>query len=114
MELFNRLVIDAIERSDNVKWVVVASEPITKIDVTASDSLAILSQKLKKLNIQMIFAEMKDPVKDKLKQLEIFGTLGDESFYPTVGAAVKAYLDSHDVNWFDWQERKEEADLESH
>lgn len=107
VELFNKLLSEAIERSGDVKWVVVASEPITNIDVTASDSLYALNKRLQNLEIRMIFAEMKDPVKDKLKQYEIFGTFGAESFYPTVGSAVKAYLDSHAVQWHDWQDRKD-------
>ena len=35
---------------------------------------------------------MKDPVKDKLKRFELFECFGD-LFYPTVGAAVDAYLE---------------------
>ena len=43
------------------------------------------------------FAEMKDPVKDKLKRFELFERFG--TFYPTIGAAVDAYLEDYEVDW---------------
>ena len=42
---------------------------------------------------------MKDPVKDKLKRFELLEHFGAESFHPTVGAAVDAYLEEHAVDW---------------
>jgi uncharacterized lipoprotein YddW (UPF0748 family) len=47
---------------------------------------------------------MKDPVKDKLKRFELLARLGANTFYPTVGEAVKAYLRSHPVHWVDWED----------
>jgi hypothetical protein len=38
---------------------------------------------------------MKDPVKDKLKRFGLFARFGAETFHPTLGEAVKAYLRSH-------------------
>ena len=55
--------------------------------------------------IELCFAELKDPVKDKLKRFGLFAQLGEEVFFPTVGAAVKQYVDTHPVDWEDWQER---------
>ena len=42
---------------------------------------------------------MKDPVKDKLKRFELLDRLGADVFYPTIGAAVDAYLAEHGVDW---------------
>ena len=42
---------------------------------------------------------MKDPVKDKLRRFELLDRLGEQSFYPTLGAAVDAYLAEHRVDW---------------
>jgi hypothetical protein len=53
---------------------------------------------------------MKGPVKDKLKRFGLFERLGEESFYPTIGAAVSGYLKTHPVDWVDWQDRKERKD----
>ena len=55
--------------------------------------------------IDLRFAELKDPVKDKLKRFGLFTRLGEERFFATLGEAVSAYLDAHDIPWVDWQER---------
>jgi hypothetical protein len=49
----------------------------------------------------MHFAEMKDPVKDKLKRFELLDVLGNDIFHPTLGAAVDAYLEQYGVGWED-------------
>jgi hypothetical protein len=48
---------------------------------------------------------MKDPVKDKLKRFGLFVRLGEELFFPTMGAAVSGYLKRFDVAWDDWEDR---------
>ena len=50
--------------------------------------------------------EMKGPVKDKLKRFGLFEKLGAQTFFPTVGAAVGAYLKAHPVDWVDWEDRQ--------
>lgn len=105
-ELFQARVLKAIAASPTpVKWLVVAAEPLTSLDVTASDAVADLDEMLRLDGIELCFAEMKDPVKDKLKRFGLFAQLGEEVFFPTVGAAVKRYVDTHPVQWEDWQDR---------
>ena len=55
--------------------------------------------------IELCFAEMKDPVKDKLKRFGLFTRLGEQTFFATVGEAVSAYLATHPVDWVDWEDR---------
>jgi hypothetical protein len=43
-------------------------------------------------------------VKDSLKRYGMFDLFGEAAFYPTVGEAVSAYLDEHDVAWHDWED----------
>jgi len=106
-ELFHEHVIDAVNNSPTpVRWFVVAAEPVTSIDVTAADMLIELDDELYRAGIELVFAEMKDPVKDKLKRFGIFTHLGDEYFFPTIGAAVNAYLKMSGVAWVDWEDRK--------
>lgn len=105
-ELFQQRVLAAIAASDTpTKWVVVAAEPVTNLDITAADTLADLFEILQQSGTKLYFSEMKDPVKDKLKRFELFDRLGQDSFFPTVGAAVKSYIDTHEVDWKDWQDR---------
>jgi high affinity sulfate transporter 1 len=106
-ELFRERVLDAIEESPTpVRWLVVAAEPVTSVDVTAADVLAELDETLQAAGIELCFAEMKDPVKDKLKRFGLFARLGEETFFPTLGAAVAAYVAAHEVEWTDWEERQ--------
>jgi high affinity sulfate transporter 1 len=86
------------------KWVVVAAEPVTDVDITAADMLAELDQKLHQAGMDLCFAEMKGPVKDRLKRYGLFNSFGNENFFPTIGQAVDRYLDVHKVNWRDWDE----------
>lgn len=89
-----------------VRWVVVAAEPVTSVDVTAADMLAELDETLNAAGIELCFAEMKDPVKDKLRRFEIFPQLGEEAFFATLGVAVSRYLKTHAVDWEDWEDRR--------
>jgi len=105
-ELFRERVLDAIDASPTpVRWLVVAAEPVTSVDVTAADILAELDDTLQGAGIELCFAEMKGPVKDKLKRFGLFTRLGADLFFPTLGAAVGRYLATHAVDWTDWEDR---------
>jgi high affinity sulfate transporter 1 len=106
-EFFNERVMDAVAKSPTpVRWLVVAAEPVTSVDVTAGDALAKLDEALHARGIELRFAELKDPVKDKLKKFGLLAQLGESSFFPTVGAAVSTYLEiNSDVEWEDWEDR---------
>jgi MFS superfamily sulfate permease-like transporter len=105
-ELFRDRVREAVAASPTpVRWVVVAAEPVTSVDVTSADMLVELDEALFVEGIELCFAEMKDPVKDKLKRFGLFSRLGEETFFPTLGAAVSRYLETHAVDWEDWEDR---------
>jgi len=105
-ELFRDHLLDAVATSPTpVRWAVVAAEPVTSVDVTSADMLAELDEALHAAGIELCFAEMKDPVKDKLKRFGVFTRLGEETFFPTLGAAVSRYLKTHAVEWQDWEDR---------
>lgn len=106
-EHFHERVVDAIDSAPTpVRWLVVAAEPVTSVDVTAADMLQELDEALQAAEIELCFAEMKDPVKDKLKRFGLFTRFGEENFFPTLGQAVNAYVDRFDVEWVDWEERE--------
>ena len=104
-ELFHDRVLDAIASSPTpVRWLVVAAEPVTSVDVTAADMLGELDDTLRGARIKLCFAEMKDPVKDKLRRFGLF-TRFEEGFFATLGEAVKTYLEANRVEWVDWEDR---------
>jgi high affinity sulfate transporter 1 len=105
-EFFKERVLDALSKSPTpVRWLVVAAEPVTSVDVTAGDTIAELDKALHARGIEFCFAELKDPVKDKLKRFGLFAQFGESYFFPTIGAAVSSYLETNkDVDWQDWED----------
>ncbi|HVQ12584.1 MAG TPA: SulP family inorganic anion transporter [Vicinamibacterales bacterium] len=105
-ELFHERVRAAIARSPTpVKWLVVAAEPVTSIDVTSADAVCDLDDELRAAGISLYFAEMKDPVKDKLKRFGLYERFGEGTFFATIGEAVGAYRERVGVGWVDWEDR---------
>ena len=101
-EFFRERVLDAVAKAPvPVRWLVVTAEPVTSVDVTAADTLADLDKALHGTGIVLCFAELKDPVKDKLKRFGLVALIGESRFFPTIGAAVSSYLKSHNVHWAD-------------
>ena len=47
-----------------------------------------LDEMLNARGISLVFAEMKDPVREKIERYGLTRTIDPEHFYPTVGAAV--------------------------
>lgn len=83
-----RSLVEAADRP--VTHVVLAAEPITGIDTTALDDLIELDEWLAERGIQLVFAELKGPMKDRLVRFGTRARFGVDHFYPTVGAAVRA------------------------
>jgi high affinity sulfate transporter 1 len=105
-ELFRERVLDAVASSPTpVRWLVVAAEPVTSVDVTAADAVCELDDTLHAAGIEICFAEMKDPVKDKLKRFGLFTLFGEQTFFATLSEAVSAYLATHPVEWVDGEDR---------
>src|SRR5262249_39068460 len=108
-EFFKERALDAVAKSPTpVRWLVVAAEPVTSVDVTAADILAELDAALRTKGTELCFAEFKDPVKDKLKRFGLFTQFGESHFFPTIGAAVSGFLETHDV---EWEDREDEEDI---
>ncbi len=108
--VFRERLLAAIDESDvPLTQVVVAAEPITDLDSTAADMLAELASDLEARGIDLGFAEMKDPVKDRLRRFGLVETIGHDRFYPTIGVAVKTFVDEHDVEWTDWEDARNQT-----
>ncbi|MXP21333.1 STAS domain-containing protein [Gordonia sp. HNM0687] len=94
--IFDQYVRSEVRRARHdgreLHTVILAAEPITEIDATAVDEIVELDDYLRAHDITLIFAEMKDPVRDQLARYDL--TLHgeprfDESrFAPTTGAKV--------------------------
>jgi len=105
-ELFHERIRRAVATSSTpVRWVVVAAEPVTSVDVTAADAVCELDDTLQAEGIELCFAEMKDPVKDKLKRFGLFTRFGEHTFFPTLEEAVSTYQAKHSMQWAPGGER---------
>jgi high affinity sulfate transporter 1 len=89
--LFAEGVRALVEERSGVRWVVVAAEPVTDVDTTAADMLSELDRWLADRHVRLVFAEMKDPVRDKIRRYDLADRLPDERFYPTVDAAIDSF-----------------------
>ncbi len=90
--LFRKKVRDLIAPMDPQPfWVLVAAEPVTDVDTTAADMLIDLDLELNARGIHLAFAELKDPVKDKIINYGLLDTIDARHFYHTVETAVDAF-----------------------
>ncbi|MEV4262596.1 sulfate permease [Kribbella sp. NPDC049584] len=83
----------------DVRWIIVAAEPITDIDTTASDMLQELDAWLNERGVSLVFAEMKDPVRSKIERYELTRTINPAHFLPTLDAAVAEYIRQTGATW---------------
>jgi MFS superfamily sulfate permease-like transporter len=81
------------------RWIVVAAEPITDVDTTASDVLLELDGLLDERGQQLVFAELKDPVRRKIERYGLTRAIEPRHFFPTVGTAVAAFQAETGAEW---------------
>jgi high affinity sulfate transporter 1 len=84
-------------------WIVIAAEPVTDVDTTASDVLEDLDEALSAEGISLVFAELKDPVRRKIERYGLARKIESRHFFPTIGAAVAAYRAETGAQWTDGQ-----------
>jgi high affinity sulfate transporter 1 len=104
-DVFEERLTKAIARAPTpVRRVVVTAEPMTDVDTSAADVLEQLHRSLTDAGIELAFAEMKSPVIDQLERYGLLDLLGRDSFFPTIGTAVKDYVGDTNVDWVDWED----------
>ena len=84
------------ESPDRPYWVLIAAEPITDVDTTAAEMLVDLDEDLNAHNIHLVFAELKDPVKDNIIRYGLLESIDRQHFFPTLGVAVEAFEHRND------------------
>ncbi|HEY7343303.1 MAG TPA: sulfate permease [Ktedonobacterales bacterium] len=83
----------------NLRWILIAAASITDVDTTAADMLAALDEEINADNISLVFAELKDPVREKLQRYELIGHLDPAHFFPTLDAAISAFREQTGARW---------------
>ncbi len=88
---------DEVRRLANAEpkpsWILIAAEPVTDVDTTASDVLTQLDQALNAQGISLVFAELKGPVRHKIERYRLTRTIDPHHFFPTLAAAIAAFRD---------------------
>jgi MFS superfamily sulfate permease-like transporter len=87
------------EADPQLAWILIAAEPVTDIDTTASDVLQELDEDLNAQGISLVFAELKDPVRRKIERYGLTHTIDPHHFYPTIETAVAAFRDETGAHW---------------
>jgi high affinity sulfate transporter 1 len=80
-------------------WILIAAEPVTDVDTTASDVLEDLDEALNAQGISLVFAELKDPVRRKIERYGLTRTIDPHHFFPTIEAAIAAFRDETGAEW---------------
>ncbi|MGE6738547.1 STAS domain-containing protein, partial [Streptomyces sp. NPDC059900] len=79
--------------------VLIAAEPMTDVDTTAADILEELDAALRDRGVDLVFAELKDPVRRKVERYGLARTFDASRFHPTVEGAIEAYRSDSGANW---------------
>ncbi|MCX8007149.1 MAG: sulfate permease [Coriobacteriia bacterium] len=94
------------ERPESPRRVVFAAEPMTDVDTTAADVLAETIRSLQEAGIEVGFAELKHPVRERLERYGIIDLVGEHMLFPTIGSAVHDHVARSGVAWVDWEEQE--------
>ena len=98
--LFEDFVRSRVEAAGpGVHTVILAAEPITDVDTTAGAMLEDLDVALNKGGISLVFAELKDPVRNKVNRYELTRVIDPAHFFPTLDAAVTAFQQETGTRW---------------
>jgi len=96
---FRNEVLRLARAERRLRWIVIAAEPMTDIDTTASDVLEDLDEELNREGISLVFAELKHPVRRKIERYGTVRTIDPRHFFPTIGAAVAAFRRETHAEW---------------
>jgi MFS superfamily sulfate permease-like transporter len=86
------------DASPQPKWIIISAEPVTDIDSTADEMLAELDRELNSRGTSIVFAELKDRVRKRIKHYGLVEEIKAE-YFPTLEAAVAAFQRGHGGEW---------------
>jgi high affinity sulfate transporter 1 len=85
--------------AEKPKWILIAAEPVTDIDTSGGEILEELYKELSGKGVSLVFAELKDPVKTRLKSYGLMEEFDSRRFYPTLDEAAQAFRDETGASW---------------
>lgn len=92
---FGRTVQEMLEGAGRpIDTILVVANAITDIDTTGAEILANVLEDLDEKGIDLAFAGLKGPIKDRLRSYGLYDTVGHTNFYPNTISAVTSYEES--------------------
>ena len=96
---FREEILRLADADPRPRWILVAAEPITDIDITAADIVADLDHELNANGVSLVFAELNHIVREKAVRYEVTKVINPAHFFPTIADAVDAYRSSSGAQW---------------
>ena len=90
-EYLRQRVLELVDASEDVRWVVLNAEAWTYLDATAIDVLIHLQDELEERGIALCFARLKGRQREIFEETGLTARIGPDRFFPTVRAAVAAF-----------------------
>jgi MFS superfamily sulfate permease-like transporter len=81
-----------------ISRVLIVGDAMTDVDTTGAEILTDVLDDLDRRELRLAFAGLKGHVKDRMRSYGLFERIGDGSFFPTVGSAVKDHYAESDLD----------------
>jgi SulP family sulfate permease len=78
-----------------VRWFVLDASAVFDLDVTAAEGLEKLRREFEEEGVVLGIAEARAPMRRMLWRTGLVERIGRENLHPTVGAAVRSFLELH-------------------
>ena len=88
-------VLELVDATDDVRWLVINAEAWTYLDATAIDVLTRLQLELEQRGIALCFARLKGRQREIFEETGLTARIGPDRLFPTVRAAVAAFESTH-------------------
>ena len=88
-------VLELVDGTDDVRWLVLNAEAWTYLDATAIDVLTRLQAELDQRGIALCFARLKGREREIFEETGLTARIGRDRIFPTVRAAVAAFESGH-------------------
>ncbi len=90
-EYLRQRVLELVDASEDVRWLVLNAESWTYLDATAIDVVTHLQVELEQRGIVLCFARLKGRQREIFEETGLTLRIGSDRFFPTVRAAVAAF-----------------------
>jgi high affinity sulfate transporter 1 len=90
-EDFRRRALAALDTDPAPRWLLLNTEAVTDIDITAVDALALLADEVEQRGVTLALARTKQDLLADLRRSGLARTIGEDRVFPTLPTAVAAY-----------------------